>query len=199
MRLRHAILAGGATFFSATTGAASSAPDPFYDPDGWSLTGFAGVMTDNVWEESIQPWETEFLDSYLIGLGLRRDWPVAGSNRYFIGIEGQTVAHFGDQTHLEFNAPVVLSYRPQGRWSGPVDVLSFGLGLSYASEIPQTEINRDGASQRLMIYWMAEVAVPGPIAQSEVLFRLHHRSDGFGLFEENSGSNALTIGIRRSF
>ncbi|MEM8870338.1 MAG: hypothetical protein AAGE38_08045, partial [Pseudomonadota bacterium] len=169
MRLRHAILAGGATFFSVTTGAASSAPDPFYDPDGWSLTGFAGVMTDNVWEESIQPWETEFLDSYLIGLGLRRDWPVAGSNRYFIGIEGQTVAHFGDQTHLEFNAPVVLSYRPQGRWSGPVDVLSFGLGLSYASEIPQTEINRDGASQRLMIYWMAEVAVPGPIAQSEVL------------------------------
>lgn len=176
---------------------ACAAPMAHAADDGWSVIGFAAIMTDNVWEESFVPWETEPLESGLVGVGLRRDWQI--SPRFSTGFEAQAVGHFGIQDHLEFNLPVTVSYYPQGNWSGWLDRLGFGIGLSYATKIPQTEVDRDGASQRTLLYWMAELGFSGPDDRTEYVFRIHHRSDAYGLFETDSGSNALAVGIRRRF
>ena len=164
----------------------------------WSLVGFTGVMTNNQWEQSIIPWEVELLDSGLVGLGLRRDWPVGSAGRFRLGVEGQIVQHFGEQSHLEVNMQVVGSYLPQSGWLEPLDRFSFGLGLSYATDLPETELARDGETQRVLIYWMGELGFDIS-TDTELLFRLHHRSDGFGLLDANAGSNVLAVGLRRAF
>ncbi len=162
----------------------------------WNLTPFGGQMTDNVWEESIVPGKTELVDSHLIGLALGRDFASRGAVDF--GWEGQIVAHFGAQDHWEFNLPVYSRYHFPAHWRG-LKSATFGLGLSYATKIPQVEIDRDGESTRLLFYWMGEIEFRLPVETMTMVFRLHHRSDGYGVFETDSGSNALVLGLRRNF
>ncbi|SPH17774.1 hypothetical protein DEA8626_01301 [Defluviimonas aquaemixtae] len=164
----------------------------------WSLTGFAGVMTDNVWEDSLQPWKVEFIESGLIGVGLGYSLPIWREG-LSIGPELQAVKHFGRQSHLEFNLPVVVRYRPRRHRFAALEGYAFGIGLSYASEIPQTEIDRDGASSHFLAYWMAELEFSLPREGLSLVARLHHRSDAYGLFATDSGANALVIGLRNEF
>ncbi|PWJ14395.1 hypothetical protein [Jannaschia seohaensis] len=46
---------------------------------------------------------------------------------------------------------------------------------------------------------MDEIGFDLPGTETEGVLRLHHRSDGFGAFPTNAGSNALTVGLRRRF
>lgn len=174
---------------------AALAPNAQGEP-AWELTVFGGQMTDNVWEEAILPGQTELVDSYLIGCGVARDF--AAWRAFDFGIEGQAVAHFGAQDHLEFNVPFYARYSTPEGWR-IFKSFTFGLGLSYATKVPQTEIDRDGQSTREMFYWMGEIEFHLPSDDYTMVFRLHHRSDGYGVFEENSGSNALVLGLRRKF
>ncbi len=162
----------------------------------WNLTSFAGQMTDNVWEEAIVPGKTDLIDSHLIGLALGRDFATRGA--FDFGWEGQIVAHFGAQDHWEFNLPVYSRYHFPAHWRG-IKSVTFGLGLSYATKIPQTEIDRSGESTRTLFYWMGEIEFHLPVEAMTAVFRLHHRSDGYGVFEADSGSNALVLGLRRNF
>jgi len=73
------------------------------------------------------------------------------------------------------------------------------LGLSYATDVPESEIDRGGDSTRTLVYWMAELEFYLPPDFLTLVFRLHHRSDGYGLFPEDSGTNAFLAGIRWRF
>ncbi|MBT8414849.1 MAG: hypothetical protein KJO30_11010 [Boseongicola sp.] len=162
----------------------------------WQRTVFVGSLTEASWEQAIDPLQVKFAGSGLVGAGLGWDRPL-GSGPLRYGFEGQVVKHFGKQDHLEFNLPLLLRYskdqkRPLG-FSGA----AFGLGLSYATEIPQVEVDRSGASQRLYFYWLAEVEFATRPPNAYAYFRLHHRSDGFGVFDINSGSTALVLGWRK--
>lgn len=162
----------------------------------WDLTVFGGQMTDNVWEEALIPGQTEWVDSYLIGLAVGRD--LAGWRSFDFGVEGQVVGHFGDQDHFEFNLPFYARYQTPTSWK-IFKSFTFGLGLSYATEVPQTEIDRDGESTRTMFYGMGEIEFHLPVDPLTLVFRLHHRSDGYGVFDADSGSNAFVLGLRRRF
>ena len=157
--------------------------------DGIAL--FGGRMTDNQWEEALVLWEADWLDSGLIGIAASHQ--VARRGRFALEVEGQVVKHFGDQTNWEVNAPVVGRVDVDRGWWRSA---AFGIGLSWASEPPRTEIARDGASQRWLIYWMGEVAFGKPEGAVEYVARIHHRSDGYGVFETDAGSNALVVGVR---
>ncbi len=174
---------------------AAMAPAVQGDSD-WHLTMFGGQMTDNVWEEAILPSETKLIDSDLIGVGAARD--LTTWRGFDFGIEGQVVGHFGVQDHFEFNLPLYARYETPTGWR-VFKSFTFGIGLSYATKVPQTEINRDGDSTQAMIYWMGEIEFHLPSDNYTLVFRLHHRSDGYGAFAENSGSNALVLGLRRGF
>lgn len=169
----------------------------FSDPQ-MAFSGFAGQMTDDGWETIVlSPQDTEWLDSHLGALILSKDWAF-GDPRLRVGFEGQVVKHWGDQDHMEFNVPATIRYRALDPVI-PVQGASFGLGLSYATEVPQVEVDRKGDSQRLLAHWYAEVEFGKPDWAVYPFLRLHHRSDGYVIADFDTGSNAVVFGIRAPF
>ncbi len=163
----------------------------------WTVTGFAGVMTNDVWEEAITVIDADFLDSGLFGVGVERQ--ILRHGQLSFGLELQVAKHFGTQSNLEINTPLTLRYHRVGENFPWFEAIAFGLGISWASEVPATEVNRNGASTQTMFYWMGELQFDLPATDIDLVTRIHHRSDGYGIFEVDSGSNALVIGLRHSF
>jgi hypothetical protein len=113
--------------------------------------------------------------------------------------EGQVGYNFGDQSHWEFN----LAAGPRWHefpWNETIATsVAFGLGLSLASETPEVEVELEGDSQKLLIYWSAELTLGPPRSAWALLLRLHHRSAGFGLLADDGGMNAVALGVRYAF
>jgi len=162
-----------------------------------AVTLFGAQLTDNKWKEIATLDDVRMRDAYLLGIGLSRE--IAGGETWALEVEGHTTRHFGAEDLWEFNGLMV------GRWRGlpwrehvPTS-LAFGAGPGYATRVPAEEIAMSGSSNRLLIYWMAEVEVGLPDEPWSLLARLHHRSNGYGVVAENGGSNWLTLGVRRRF
>jgi hypothetical protein len=159
-----------------------------------SLSFYTARMTDNVAADFANAvGDIEFLDIRLVGAVAAREWR-RGGGPFSLGVEAQVMGHFGEVDHLELAVPLTI------RWhlptSAPVSA-AFGLGLSYASKPPQVEIDRRGASQRLLVYWLLETEFGTGLERPAVFLRLHHRSDAYGLLETDTGSNAIGVGLRR--
>ena len=164
-----------------------------------ALTLFGGRLTDNEWEEVFVPGEIEFQDSWLLGIAGSRRILHFGEGLSF-EIEGQVVRHFDGQTHWEFNLPVIARWA-RFPWDDVIDTsVAWGIGPSYASEVPVLEVEREGSSEQWLVYWLAELelGLPGRHEWSAIT-RLHHRSEAFGLIADEGGSNVVTLGFRRSF
>ena len=65
--------------------------------------------------------------------------------------------------------------------------------------VPDVELETNSDSSRWLIYWFGELTFGPPASGWEVLFRLHHRSDGFGTIADDGGSNTVCAGIRYRF
>ncbi|WP_299649220.1 hypothetical protein [uncultured Tateyamaria sp.] len=161
-------------------------------------TGFVGIMTENRWHDVVTPGRLELADSALIGFGLGWDRQI-GTSRFSYGFELQALRHFGRQDHFEVNLPIVMRYRPENPVPQALTSVAFGLGVSHATEIPQVEIDRKGASQQNFFYWMAEAEFALTSLDTSLYFRLHHRSDGYGIYDVDSGSTGLVVGWRKLF
>ncbi len=180
-------------------GALGAVPSVSLASDDWqrAATLFAGTMTAGTWHEALSPPDVEFADSHLIGGVLSWDRPI-GASAWRFGAELQLMGHFGRQGHFEIVLPLVLRYEP--RRARNIKSVGAGIGLSHATKVPQVEVDRSGASQRNFVYWMADLEFSrADPDDSSVLIRLHHRSDGYGLFEVNSGSTGLLVGLRQQF
>jgi hypothetical protein len=194
MRTRAGALGAAIVWMAAITAAGAEEPAA---RRLYALTLFAGRMTDNRWHE-IARFDVRFRDAYLAGLGgSRRVGDLFDS--IDIELEAQAVRHFRGQSHWEVNGAVV------GRWARfpwterlPTS-LAFGIGPSYATETPPEEVAREGASARLLVYWLTEVEVGLPGRPWSALARVHHRSEAFGAVADKGGSNWITLGIRRRF
>ncbi|MEL6425161.1 MAG: hypothetical protein AAFQ33_06865 [Pseudomonadota bacterium] len=161
------------------------------------VTGFVGMMTDDTWENAIQLWQTRFVRSGFVGIAYGQD--VLSLGPLSLGYEGQVVQHFGEQDNLEANLPVVVRYHRDGTVLNALESVAFGLGVSVANEKPEGEVRRNGDSNAMLVYWMAEMQFDLPRTEVEGILRLHHRSDGYGLFPVDSGSNGFALGLRRRF
>jgi hypothetical protein len=162
-----------------------------------SVMLFGGLSTMNDWTELWQPRELEFARAGLVGVAGAVEWPIAGTS-VAIGAEAQIVKHLGAQTNWEVNLPVVVRYTP-ARAVGSLESLAFALGLSWASEPPAIEVAREGESRRAHVYWAAELAFGTAREDRDVVFRLHHRSTGYGLFGDGGSTNSFVAGIRQTF
>ena len=80
-----------------------------------------------------------------------------------------------------------------------IESFAFGLGGSHTTEVPQVEIDTNDGSRRNLIYWMLETEFQTGTPGNTLFFRIHHRSDAWGLLEPEGGSNALALGFRRVF
>ena len=158
---------------------------------------YVGQMTSNHWDDFFRGQEVNEEESYLLATTLTRR---LGGYKDLLSyeVEGQLVKHFSRQDHWEFNALGVLRWEPFW-WDKWLETsAAFGLGPSYATQKPQIEIDTDGDTAHFLLYWMLELAV-APFSERpelELITRLHHRSNGYGLFADVGGSNALAIGLK---
>lgn len=163
-----------------------------------SLSLHGGQMTTNGIDEVFFPNKTNFTDAYFAGLILGYEVPLSDP-RFAVGAEIQLNHHFGQDTFQELVLPVTIRYSPARPWPAVLDSFAFGLGLSHTSETPLLEVVRRGESQRTLVYFSLETAFSVGEGDDDIFVRLHHRSDGYGLFAADSGSNAFAIGWRHGF
>lgn len=181
--------------FSATSAYTNQAEEKLY-----SLNIYAGQMTTNNWEDFFGFGDQlNFKNSYLTAITLGRRIGTYKKMASF-EIEGQVVKHFNIQDHWELNALVIARWDAFW-WDKYIDTsFAFGLGQSFATAEPEIEKLNDGATSKLLVYWMMELEFGLP-EYSRIAFitRLHHRSNAYGLLADKGGSNALAIGLKYRF
>lgn len=160
----------------------------------------ARVTSANAWHDLItQPTGSEFVDTYVAVAALSAQLNSDRGSALAWDLEGQLGYNFGDQSHWEFN----LGAGPRWRsfpWNDAIaTTAAFRIGLSMASETPELEVELEGSTEQLLIYWVVELTLSPARSTWGISLRLHHRSPAFGLLGEAGGMNALGVGVRRVF
>ncbi|WP_319524394.1 hypothetical protein [uncultured Desulfosarcina sp.] len=165
----------------------------------YGISLYAGQLTEEKWEDAILP-DADFTDATIV---------VASGSwtpfRFFedklsCELEAQIGKYFGDQDHWEFNLPIIALRWHRFPWNRYLaNTIAWGIGPSYATEVPSVELETNDDSSRWLIYWYGELTFAPPVSSWELMLRLHHRSDGFGTVAEDGGSNAVCAGLRYRF
>ncbi|HET7202652.1 MAG TPA: hypothetical protein VFI92_04735 [Steroidobacteraceae bacterium] len=168
----------------------------------WTGTVYGARMSSETgWEDILlDPFGAEYEDVFLATAALARPYAQYQDGALTLEAEGQVARYFGDQDHWEFNlVPITLRWH-RFPWSHRVESsAAFGLGVSYATELPPVEVEIEGESEQFLIYWVLE-ATAGPVSSPWALsLRMHHRSVAWGLMGEEGGMNAVGVGIRYEF
>jgi hypothetical protein len=185
--------------FAALFGCSGVSVAQQYD---WTGTVYiAAVSSERTWQHVIKdPFGADYADAYLFAAALSRPYASFLDDRFRLEAEGQLVYNFGDQDHWELNSVPVIARWRRFPWSEHVATsVAFGLGLSYATEVPEVEVALEGESHRWLIYWVLELTAGPPHSAWEVSLRLHHRSVAWGLMGDNGGANAMGLGLRYRF
>jgi hypothetical protein len=157
-------------------------------------------MTDNGIDDFVDNIPgIDFEDSYLLTLALARRIATVGELASF-EVEGQIVKHFDQQDHWEFNALLTARWE-MFFWDKYLDTsFAVGVGPSYATHVPEIEVQRSDGSERLQVYMMLELEVTLPSHPNmAVITRIHHRSNAFGTVADEGTSNALAFGLKFRF
>ena len=168
--------------------------------DDFAVTAYVGQMTDDAFGETLTG-QSEFVDAYVVVGAL--SWTFA---RYFddalsFELEGQIGKWFKNQKNLEFNLPVAIRWS-KFPWNQYVATsLAFGVGPSYATRTPASEVDIHDDSKKFLVYWFGEIALGPPESNWAGVFRIHHRSGAFGLLADRGegGSNTLALGLKYRF
>ena len=164
-----------------------------------ALAVYGGRLTRDKWESAISP-TTDFADATIMVTSF--SWT---AYRFLDGNlscewEAQAGKYVGDQDHWEFNLPILAFRWHRFPWDQHLATsFAWGIGPSYATRVPKIEIETNDSSNRWLVYWFGELTLGPPTAGWEVLIRLHHRSDAFGIVADDGGSNALCAGVRWRF
>jgi hypothetical protein len=160
----------------------------------------AQLSGERTWQKVLTKPGGRFVDAYLVAGAVAMPYARFMHGALRLEAEGQLVYNFGAQDHWEINAVPVVARWQRFPWSERLATsAAFGLGLSYATELPSMERTLEGDSQQFLVHWFAEMTA-GPIdAPWAMSLRLHHRSDGLGLLGTQGGMNALGLGVRVAF
>ena len=165
----------------------------------FGLSVYGGRLTKEKWEQAIAPG-AEFADATLFVLAGSWRFSRLLADKLSLEMEAQVGKYVGDQDHWEINMPIVGFRWHRFPWDHLMATsFAWGIGPSYATQIPEIEMETNDESSRWLIYWFAELTFGPPAAIWETMIRLHHRSDGFGTIAEDGGSNALCAGLRYYF
>ncbi len=164
----------------------------------YAITVYAGRVTEDRWINALPP-SINFVDAYVLVGALA--WTI---KRFYddaltLEIEGQAAKYSGIQEHTEFNVTVAGRWH-DFPWNESVETsFAFGLGPSWATKIPEAEVQIHGTTEQFLVYWFGEIALGPPDENWAVVFRLHHRSKAFGLIAEDGGSNTVAAGLKIRF
>ena len=168
----------------------------------WATTVYgARISSEGGWEDVMfNPLGAKYVDAFLVAGALSCEYALLKDGALAFEAEGQVAYNFGEQHHWEFNVVPIVARWHRFPWDARVATsAAFGLGLSYATEVPEVEVDLEGESHQLLIYWVAELTA-GPVdAPWSASLRLHHRSVAWGLMGDEGGMNAVGMGIRYQF
>ena len=164
----------------------------------WGFTLFSARLSEDRLGDTLL-FQADFEDStFWVAAISREKWR---PNRHILlGLEAQIAKHTGPvQHHWELNGLGTLRWITFP-WDRHIDTsAAVGLGLSYATELPEFEVQDNGASNQWLAYMLVELTARLPsIPNWQLVVRVHHRSAAFGVFEENvkGGSNGVGIGFK---
>ncbi len=160
---------------------------------------YGGVMTDDNWRQSISG-QADLVDSHILVGALGWTFYRPANGLWSLELETNMARHFGIQDHMEFNAPILTVRWDHFPWDKTLETsLAYGIGPSYATKLPEYERQKSGDSEQFLLFWHIEAAFGLPDSNWSTIFRLHHRSSGYGVFADKGGSNILTMGLRYEF
>lgn len=181
--------------------AAMSTPVLATEPEQqWAATLYGAFLTGNSLED-VASLSAEYENSAtLLVLALARQF-ASPNEDLRLEWEGQLVQHMGDQKHQEINALATVRWLTLP-WDKQFDTsAAFGIGLSYATDVPELEQQNHKNTAKLLAYLLFEVEVaPESWDNYSLVLRTHHRSGAFGLFNHVHGaSNAVGLGVKYRF
>ena len=159
-------------------------------------------LTD-VWSEPDWPsgWEHDSGDHLVAAAGSRVAWEFWG--RWTLEPELGVGQRYGRQSATEIWGALFFRFHgfPWDRYL--LTTVAVSTGMNWASEVTEVERERadDGEGSQWMHYFSPEVtfALPGH-PETELLFRIHHRSGVFGLVSDaHGGAQYTTVGLRFRF
>ena len=169
---------------------------------GWAATLYvAQISNEDGWEDVFfNPVFASYVDDCLLAAALSKRYAVLYDGALQLEAEGQVAYVFSDQHYWQLNAAPIMARWQRFPWNRKVATsAAFGLGLSYATELPELEVQLEGETKQLLVYWVAELTAGPPEASWAVTLRLHHRSVAYGLMGEEGGMNAVGLGVRYMF
>lgn len=179
----------------ATPGAAVAVAE---DKLNWGFTLYSAQLSEDRLDDTLLFQATLENSQVWVAAISKEKWR---PNRHIVfGFEGQLAKHTGPiQYHWEINGLGTLRW-VTFPWNRHIDSsAAVGLGLSYATDLPEFEVQDNGASNQWLAYILVELTARLPtIPKWQIVVRVHHRSAAFGAFEDNvtSGSNAVGVGIK---
>ncbi len=174
--------------------AAAEDTDLLWAVTGWAHWGTNGDVTN------VPGVTSEFERTWIVGASLARQFARTGED-FAWELEAGVYKHFGWQDHWEGDLAVGLRWDGYS-WPKSLDSsAAFATGVSYASSLPVFEEEIDPETRK----WLQFMAVEIDFARPErpewaLVFRLHHRSAAWGLWDtDDGGSNFFGLGLRRRF
>lgn len=167
----------------------------------WAVTAYYGVLTGDTLSD-VLTFQADYDSDYKFwALALARKLKTVNP-KLTIEFEGQLAKHIEGQDHWEINGLFAARWL-RFPWDAYVDTTAAaGVGLSYATELPQFEVDTEGASEKLLGYLLFELTFgPPSIPQWDVVTRIHHRSGAWELFGDGvkGASNSITVGLKYRF
>lgn len=160
------------------------------------------ISEERTWQHVVRnPFGADYADAYLLAGSFARAWTEKFGGGLRIESEINAAWNFGDQDHFELNvAPVQLRWQ-RFPWSERLrTTAAFGLGASYATQLPEVELAIEGDTRQWLIFWIFEFTAGPADGPWSVVLRLHHRSTGWGLMgTDDGGMNAPGLGFRYEF
>jgi hypothetical protein len=194
---RHVRIALALLALSAPVAAETDADDP-----GWTAMLYGARMSSETgWEDILlNPFDAQYVDVFLVAAALSRPYARYRDGALTLEAEAQVARYFGDQDHWEFNAVPLTVRWHRFPWSDRIATsAAFGLGLSYATELPPVEVEIEGESAQWLMYWLLEATAGRVGSPWSFTLRMHHRSVAYGLMADEGGMNGVGLGVRYRF
>ncbi len=167
-----------------------------FPSDQWNFSVYHGEYAASRLGELAAGETPNYIDEYLTVIALAKRVYNWNDNLHF-ELEGQLGRGSRDPHHNEYNIALAARWT-SFPWNDYLPTsCAIGEGLSYASEYPPDERNKEDRS-RLLNYLYFELEIVPPLASKFSIFgRVHHRSGIGGLFDDvHGGSNMLALGLR---
>lgn len=114
----------------------------------YAITVYGGVMTDDNWRRSVTG-QANLVDTYIVTGAVGWTFYRPRDNWFSLELETSISQHFGTSHNLEFCFPIVTLRWEYFPWDRYIDTsVATGYGLSFATDIPQAEVELDGKSKQ---------------------------------------------------